>query len=304
MKQPVVSEYQAGLACPLCRAEKSHKLVATVWKAPEASVYQCASCRIVYLHPIMTPEEERLFYEADFTRYMAGRGQEGQRNAEDNFAKNRGEAERRHDQLRPWLRKESRVLEIGSATGFLLEALRREGASVTGVEPGPEYRAYACERGLQTYASMAEVSLETFDLILAYYVLEHLRDPVGYLKDLRRRLAPGGAVALEVPNVEDALAWFYQLAAFDRFYWQKAHYFYYSRMTLRAVLERAGFARVSIFPVQRYDFSNHLHWLLKGEPGGKGKYSDIFDEKLDREYSECLKRHWLCDTLFAIAHAD
>jgi 2-polyprenyl-3-methyl-5-hydroxy-6-metoxy-1,4-benzoquinol methylase len=193
------------------------------------------------------------------------------------------------------------VLEIGSSTGFMLCALLPEVASVTGVEPNLLYAKHARELGLKIVGKLDEAAGNSYDLILAYYVLEHLRNPGEYLGRLHDMLNPGGFLALEVPNVDDVLARFYQLESFDRFYWQKAHYFYYSHRTLSALIEAAGFRSVAMMAEQRYDFSNHLHWLLKGQRGGKGKYAHIFDSALDREYARCLKAHWLCDTVFGVA---
>jgi SAM-dependent methyltransferase len=110
-----------------------------------------------------------------------------------------------------------RVLELGSATGFLLEALAGDVASVAGVEPGSDCRAYANERGIRTVKGLIEVENERFDLVLAYYVVEHLRDPIGSLGRLYELLDEGGLLAVEVPNVEDALVSFYRVDAFNRF---------------------------------------------------------------------------------------
>ena len=104
-----------------------------------------------------------------------------------------------------------------------------------------------------------------------------------------------------MPNVEDALVKYWQVEAFDRFYWQKAHYFNYSHETLAMVLKMAGFADVETVPVQRYDLSNHVHWLWKGEPGGAGKYADLLDAGVNAEYGRALRERWLCDTVMAVA---
>jgi SAM-dependent methyltransferase len=194
-----------------------------------------------------------------------------------------------------------RVLEIGSSTGFLLDAISPHVASVAGVEPGELYADYANSRGIKTYPSLASVAGEEFDLLLAYYVVEHLQRPVERLRDLRAQLAPGGMFAIEVPNVDDALVSFFALKSFDEFYWQKAHYFNYSHQTLTMALKLAGFESVEVIPEQRYDISNHIHWLLRGEPGGKGKYTHVFDDRLNGEYARCLREQWLCDTVFAVA---
>lgn len=287
--------------CPLCQEGVRRLVVPTVWDAPASAVYQCSACMAVFISPIMTPAEEKTFYEAEFSRYMSQRGAPGETIPEEHFRKNQEEAERRLRNLAGYVRKDMRVLEIGSSTGFMLSAIRPHVSEVNGVEPNSLYAEYARGRGITTFSDIADVQGNSYDLILAYYVLEHLRNPVSYLETLCGMLSSNGMLALEVPNVDDALVRFYQLDSFDRFYWQKAHYYYYSRETLEKVLRLAGFTSTTMIPEHRYDFSNHLHWMLKGQPGGKGKYRDIFDENLDRAYAECLKTSWLCDTIFAVA---
>lgn len=290
----------ADVPCPLCSEGVRRRIVDTVWDAPESSVYQCSACEIVFIDPIMTVEEEEAFYKAEFAGYMKQRGGAGETQAAEHFQKNRGEAERRLANLQPYLNRNMRVLEVGSSTGFLLHALAPYVTAVTGVEPGQAYANYANQLGIQIYPSLQAVIGQHFDLILGYYVLEHLRNPVEYLRQLRELLNPGGYLVLEVPNVDDALVRFYQLESFDRFYWQKAHYFNYSHKTLKWVLTKAKFQAETI-PEHRYDISNHIHWLLTGQPGGKGKYGRVFDDALNREYVRCLKEQWLCDTVMAIA---
>jgi len=291
----------AQIPCPLCENNVHRRIVGTVWDAPESAVYQCSECDIVFIHPIMSPEEEKAFYEAEFSRYMKQRGAPGETLPAEHFEKNREEAQRRSRLLTPYLRKAMHVLEVGSSTGFLLAEIEAHVSTVIGIEPNLLYAEYARSRGIDTCGGLNELAGESFDLILGYYVLEHLRDPVAYLGQLHSLLKPGGLLALEVPNVDDALVSLYQLESFDRFYWQKAHYFYYSHRTLSSVLARAGFDSIKMIPEHRYDFSNHLHWMLKGQPGGKGKYRHIFKENLDRAYADCLKAQWLCDTVFAFA---
>ncbi len=287
--------------CPLCPDGERNRVVETVWEAPESAVYKCTGCKTVFVYPIMSLEEEKAFYEAEFSRYMLQRGGPGETVPQDHFEKNYDEAQRRLANLRPYLRPDAQVLELGSSTGFLLAAMKPWVASVTGVDPNHLYREYANGRGIKTFEDLSEISDKRFDFICAYYVLEHIRNPIEFLKRLYDLINPGGRLAIEVPNVDDALVRFYQLDSFDRFYWQKAHYFNYSQQTLRMVLEQAGFEDVKLIPEQRYDISNHVHWLIKGQPGGKGKYTDVFDERLNQEYARCLRNSWLCDTVFAIA---
>jgi SAM-dependent methyltransferase len=289
--------------CPFGHGGIRRRIVDTVWEAEAAAEYQCAECGIVFLHPIMTEAEEQAFYGAQFAGYMAARGQAGGADAEQSFQKWMPEGERRRALLEPWLKPGMSVLEIGTATGFLLEAIRdRVGDALVGIEPGNAFREFARTRlGVEAYPDRSAVEARRFDLILAYYVVEHLRDPVAELSRWRELLNPGGHLAIEVPNVDDALVRYWRVEAFDRFYWQKAHYFNYSKRTLTMVLKMAGFDDVKTVPVQRYDISNHIHWLRLGKPGGLGAYTDLLDEGVNAEYTRVLRERWLCDTVMAVA---
>ena len=286
--------------CRLCGC-REHVLVSrNVSEAPESAVYACAACGIVYLFPIMSEEEETAFYARQFEEYMARRSGPGWKSPESHFASYRSEAERRLPLVAPHLCAADTVLEIGSSTGYFLDALRPLVRSVSGVEPSEAYRSYAASRGIETVETLDQLRGRTFDVIALYYVVEHLRDPVAFGASLRGRLNRGGRLLIEVPNVDDALLSLYRLEAFDRFYWQRAHYHNFSRSTLTAVLERAGYT-VETFPVQRYDLSNHMVWMMEGRPGGHGRFADVLGPAVTAEYSQALKNRWICDTVFAVA---
>lgn len=110
-----------------------------------------------------------------------------------------------HARLLAWLsrREPSRVLDLGCSDGALAERLRSFGHSVTGVDreelPGVSERVdnFVCcdlDGGLP-----AEVG-SGYDVVLAADVLEHVRRPDRLLVEMGRRLAPGGAVLVSVPN--------------------------------------------------------------------------------------------------------
>lgn len=97
-----------------------------------------------------------------------------------------------------------RLLELGSAGGFFLEAARRRGWSVQGVELSPPAAQYSIrELGLPVFQGLLEAAPfapETFDLALADNVLEHTTDPLGVLRRLRELLRPGGALVVICPS--------------------------------------------------------------------------------------------------------
>jgi SAM-dependent methyltransferase len=221
---------------------------------------------------------------------------------EDRYRGDVEEARVRAQRLRPFLDLHSRVLEVGSGSGAFLEAARPYAGAVTGVEPDMASRRFVTQRlGIDVYSQVEEVppNLE-FDLIAMFHVLEHLPDPPRSLKHLAQRLAPGGRLAVEVPNVDDALLTLYSVPAFASFYYQKAHLYYFSSTTLQIALGMAGLAG-GIEGLQRYGLSNHLRWMLSGEPGGQGYYASVLSPSVEAAYAGALIRAGKADTLWAVA---
>ena len=286
--------------CRICGSSEHTLFSDQVSQAPGSSIYACAGCGVKFLDPIMNEEEEDRFYRQEFEGYMEKRSGSAWQTAGAHFREYQAEGERRLPLVAPYLKPEDEVLEIGSSTGYFLDDLRGYVASVTGLEPGEAFREFADGRGIETKADLEELGDRQFDVVLLYYVVEHLRDPVGYFEALKPRLKPGARVLIEVPNVDDALISLYDAPDFQPFYWQKAHYLNFTRDSLAFMFEKAGY-QVDVKAVQRYDLSNHLVWLRDGKPGGAGRFAETLGSVVNSAYADALIRSWKCDTLFAIA---
>jgi 2-polyprenyl-3-methyl-5-hydroxy-6-metoxy-1,4-benzoquinol methylase len=196
------------------------------------------------------------------------------------------------------------VLEIGAATGFFVEGIKDKVKSVAGIEPHNEFRNYAQgELGLNMYSDLEEARKAGlgYDIAFMFHVLEHIHDPKGFLINLKRLLKRNGKLYIEVPNVKDVLISFYKVPAFRSFYWNYAHLFYFSPETLKLLLQSAGYEIIKLIPIQRYNFSNHLQWMLEGKPRETGKYSKVFDKEFNKCYNRTLAKNMLTDTI--VAHA-
>jgi SAM-dependent methyltransferase len=97
-----------------------------------------------------------------------------------------------------------RVLDIGCGAGGVGRALRDRADALVGIEPD----ARAAERAREVYDAVHTGTVETtlpalegsFDVILAYDVLEHLVDPGAVLRELRGLAAEDGILHVSVPN--------------------------------------------------------------------------------------------------------
>ncbi len=102
-----------------------------------------------------------------------------------------------------------RLLELGCATGVLLEAAQRRGWTVQGVEYSADAATEAKRYGVPVFVgALADAHLDaaSFDVAFLGDVLEHVPDPAAVLREVARVLAPGGALVLRGPMATNSLA--------------------------------------------------------------------------------------------------
>lgn len=106
-----------------------------------------------------------------------------------------------------------RILDVGCGGGVLCEALTRLGAKVTGVDASAQSievaRAHAEAAKLDiSYicGDVASVS-DTFDLVVALEIIEHVRDVTEFVKSLAARAVNKGTVVISTLNRTQLSYW-------------------------------------------------------------------------------------------------
>jgi SAM-dependent methyltransferase len=98
-----------------------------------------------------------------------------------------------------------RLLDVGTAFGFLVAMAQRLGWDGVGVEPSGVARLGNKILGVPILTgSLDEVNLapQTFDAILSCEVIEHVPDPRGLMMSLARHLARDGVLLITTPNAD------------------------------------------------------------------------------------------------------
>ncbi len=296
--------------CPLCKAgrEAQGVLTAHVFGAPNNArhaFFHCGACDVRYLHPGLSPEEEARFYVAEFESFMASRSGKagGWHRAEEHITANETTRLRRMKYLEPHLAQAKDVLEIGCSSGFMVLPLAAAGKLCTGVEPSGIFGEFLLGRGLPVYPSLDSLLREDtayrFDIIMHFFVLEHISNPLEFLRTQLDLLRPGGKLVFEIPNVADPLCSIYDIPGFERFYWSIAHPWYFSEASLGFLLGRLGYP-YEILRDQRYDLSNHMVWARDGRPGGMGRFTEFLGPDVEDTYKQALIRSGHCDTLIGV----
>jgi 2-polyprenyl-3-methyl-5-hydroxy-6-metoxy-1,4-benzoquinol methylase len=102
-----------------------------------------------------------------------------------------------------------RLLDVGCDTGTFLEcAAQQFGIVPVGLDVASRSVSTCLSAGIEAYQATIETApenLTSLRAITAIDVVEHVADPAGFLRALRARLAPGGVVYLETPNIRSAV---------------------------------------------------------------------------------------------------
>jgi 2-polyprenyl-3-methyl-5-hydroxy-6-metoxy-1,4-benzoquinol methylase len=142
---------------------------------------------------------------------------------------------------------------------------------------------------------------EKFDTITLFHVLEHLPNQVKNLILIRKKLKNRGKIIIEVPSAQDLLLNIENFYEFKKFTFWSEHLVLHTEYSLKKILKNAGFKKIKISFLQRYDLNNHIGWFLKKKPGGHEFYKSLFLRKENEAYKEFLIKIKKTDTLIAVA---
>jgi 2-polyprenyl-3-methyl-5-hydroxy-6-metoxy-1,4-benzoquinol methylase len=103
------------------------------------------------------------------------------------------------------------ILDVGCATGNFIATHPDQ---IEGVEFDPDCLAVCKKRGFTVHALDVATALDQlpeghYHGVYAKQIIEHLNDPLKFLKDLHRTLVPGGKVVVLTPNCPYALKTFF-----------------------------------------------------------------------------------------------
>jgi len=198
--------------------------------------YVCEQCFLVQLQEFVAPRN--LFTEyAYFSSYSSSWVEHARRYAEMAIE-------------RFGLGASSRVVEIASNDGYLLQHFVARKVPVLGVEPAANVAAVARSRGIPTENcffgrdSAARLATEhgPADLLLGNNVLAHVPDLNDFVAGMKRLLAAGGVITMEFPHLHRLMA----EVQYDTIYHE--HFSYFSFVTVEKVFAHHG---LTLFDVEQ-----------------------------------------------------
>jgi 2-polyprenyl-3-methyl-5-hydroxy-6-metoxy-1,4-benzoquinol methylase len=203
---------------------------------------RCGECGVVRLYDRVAADQLHRLYKGYYPGADPSPDELRRQLGNPTFAHRRARLEAAVPASRRW------IFEIGCGDGNFLAYLRGLGWRVHGSEYDAETAALVRRRhgiGLFVGDVADAVSPDApFEVAAAYHVLEHVYQPAEWLAAVRRMLAPGGIVHIQVPN-HASLTRRLTGAAWASVMFPQ-HVYFYTPRTLQALLRRAGFAPRSV----------------------------------------------------------
>lgn len=117
--------------------------------------------------------------------------------------------------VRRELRPDSRLLDLGCGRGGIVEQLGHPPARMTGIDPDylslHQHRLISMPRAA-ALSDQLPFAADSFDIVIAGWLLEHLVAPSRSFSAICRVLRPGGAFIFITPNTGHPVAWLNRVA--------------------------------------------------------------------------------------------
>lgn len=189
------------------------------------------------------------------------------------------------------------VLDIGCWEGYQLEFFRDAGFKCTGLELNSRAAAVAASKGIDVQQVSVKQFLEEssgkkWDVINVAYILEHIVDPAGFLRQLGDKLTDDGVVIVEVPNEFSPFQLAYLKEKDMLPYWivLPDHLNYFNKESINNLMFKTGWEVIhgeTSFPMEMFLLmgDNYL-----GDPSvGKRSFKKVVEmERILRAYDEGL----------------
>lgn len=141
-------------------------------------------------------------------------------------------------------RTHGKWLDIGFGQGALLDAAARGGWQCHGTELSEVALERGRARGFITATGTEAFADDAFDVVSLVELVEHVEDPLRFLKEARRVLRKGGCLYVTTPNAWSLNRWY--LGANWTVFGPPDHITIFTPSALRRLFQQAGFEKTNL----------------------------------------------------------
>jgi 2-polyprenyl-3-methyl-5-hydroxy-6-metoxy-1,4-benzoquinol methylase len=183
--------------------------------------------------------------------------------------------------------------DIGCGGVYLLQRVRERGLSVKGIDPSPITAAAGLKAGIEIVTDFyPSPSLEErFDVLFHYDVLEHVDDPVAFLRAHHRNLSANGAIIFAVPDCSRHI----QLGDVSMILHEHLNYF--DTDSLDRVVRAAGFRPLLLEPAKH----GGVILCCAVAAGGDSSHESLNNGGAETFNTFCDRANYALDSFAAVA---
>ena len=193
----------------------------------------CLSCKTVSTTPI--PKDLDQYYSVNYDSYQKKTSL---------FSKIYSFAQNLNNYRKTRILKQinaKSILDYGCGSGGFVKYTSKRGYETNGYEPINDTNDTNISDSMETFKN------KNFDCITMWHVLEHTKDPVSILKELKRKLQKGGSLLLALPNYD----------SYDNIYYKKEwagydvprHLYHFNKKSVMFLSEKTGFQLIGMKPL-------------------------------------------------------
>lgn len=162
-----------------------------------------------------------------------------------------------------------KLLDVGCAMGFFMEEAEKQGFETYGIEVSTYAASFSQKRfkdkifigAIEEFSgkrdSLFKFKGVFFDVIILSDLIEHVKDPISVLKDLKKVLKKDGIIVLQTGDTDST--WAAITGKNWHFYAPPQHLYFFSKKTLTEILEKAGF---KVFKIEKEGKYVSLRYIL------------------------------------------
>ena len=291
--------------CILCHT-KNYEIYNSTIRKDELNIYKilkCLHCKHIQLYP--NSYDTKHYYDDDSqdseSKLIHNRANDEYSEMLTNFHLQRMQILEQKIKIE----KSMKIIDIGGGKGEFAKLINKKCNSVYVLEPGISRVNSIIEDNIITINNFlndefVNSNRNTFDIVTAFHVLEHVINPIDFLSNCYKILKPKGLLYIEVPNEDDtriAISEYYK----NNIWYCKAHISYFTQDTLKYILNKLEIDNYNIDGFERYDYENYKYWLKNNKPQSmctyyKGNPSSIEEENWINE----RRKNLTSDSLYII----
>jgi len=233
-------------SCHICGSNRIHYRFIT----NGSPICQCEDCDFMFVNPQPSIEKLAEIYKAG---YFLGANSSG---GEKTVSEMKGQtAEMYLSHLLDYSGvKRGKLIEIGCGNGDFLALAKEKGFEVKGIEISKDAAKTANNRigeECVVCGTLENTDLPAgyFDICVLFDVIEHVYDPVGFLRKIHDLLKPDGVIFIVTPSLD---SWSARLMRSNWVEFKTEHLHYFNTQTIQNVLAKTGFNKIDIAPNYKY----------------------------------------------------